>query len=637
MLATGVVAWSVQHWRLGGARREARQAELRSERLRALFLDVLRIDYTDLDSTLMRLLDCLRRGLEVERVSLWLLSPDGDAIERRALVRGSEPLPEGAARIERSTHPRYFEACRQALVVAADDAASDPRTSEFAKDYLAELGIRSMMDVPLRKFGAHIGLVCCEHTGSLRHWTTQEQNFATAVATQLTMAFEHAEHREARENLLQRTLNDAETGLPNGVWLRDRIASALDQGHSLGLIVISLVQYRLLRQIRGDEFAAALIQSVARRLRVLLPSGAVLARLEAEDLALLIAPDGDEAALAALARRVRASLNEALTVGEDLFRAEIRAGYTRAEAGVATSVDVLIGEASAAALAASKAGAETLGFDPAMRMRARRRLELEQAMRLGLERGEFEPWFQPVVDVALGRVVGLEALLRWRHPTQGILAPAEFLPEAVASGLIVPIGRATIEQAVRTHAGWLRQGLVPDIYLGVNWSAPEMLVPDSDSAILSALARHGLRPEQLLLEVTETALLHDVDLAERVLRSLVQRGVRVCLDDFATGFSSLVHVKRFPLEQLKIEGSFVQGLGRNVQDTAIVRAISGLAAELKQKIVAEGIEAPTQIGLLRSMGVNLMQGYYFAEPMPPSVVPARISTTLHRLRELQAA
>jgi EAL domain-containing protein (putative c-di-GMP-specific phosphodiesterase class I) len=257
-------------------------------------------------------------------------------------------------------------------------------------------------------------------------------------------------------------------------------------------------------------------------------------------------------------------------------------------------------------------------FDEAMRVRSAERLSLESALHRALERGEFRLHYQPAVSIRDGSVVGVEALIRWEHPERGLMLPPEFISVAEESGLIVPIGRWVLEEACRQAGRWRRFGR--ETWLSLNLSAHQLTAPGLVDEVRAALEATGTAPSRLHLEITESALMEDTAGVARVVRSLKDLGVRVSIDDFGTGYSSLAHLKRLAVDTLKIDRSFVDGLGREPEDTAIVMAVLGMAQSLGLSVVAEGVETEEQLRALRDLGCTMAQGFYFARPQPPESV-----------------
>jgi EAL domain-containing protein (putative c-di-GMP-specific phosphodiesterase class I) len=265
-------------------------------------------------------------------------------------------------------------------------------------------------------------------------------------------------------------------------------------------------------------------------------------------------------------------------------------------------------------------------FDAEMRARAARRLQVERELRLALQRDELAVHYQPVIALASGEVVGMEGLVRWNHPKRGLVEPAEFVKVAEGCGLIEPIGRLVQESACRQAVEW--QEMRPDrrpLYVSVNLSARQVASRQFADTVFECLTRTGLDPAHLRLEVTESALVEDGDAAAATLEALSRRGVRLVLDDFGTGYSSLAYLNRFPFESLKIDRSFILGLGVEQEHSAIVEAIVGMARALSLDAVAEGVENEAQLSELRRLGCDFAQGHLFSRPIPAESITEMIA------------
>jgi EAL domain-containing protein (putative c-di-GMP-specific phosphodiesterase class I) len=250
-------------------------------------------------------------------------------------------------------------------------------------------------------------------------------------------------------------------------------------------------------------------------------------------------------------------------------------------------------------------------FDEAMRADAVARLETESALRRALERGELLLHYQPDVELAGGTITGFEALVRWEHPARGLLGPAAFVPLAEETGLIIGIGEWVLREACAAAAGWPEE-----LTLSVNLSPRQLAQPDLVATVRRALAESGVDPARLCLEITESAVMESGAATTAQLRALKSLGVRLAIDDFGTGFSSLAHLRRFPVDVLKIDGMFIAGLGSEPQDASIAAAVISLAHALGLRTVAEGVETEEQLRVLRELGCNLAQGHLFARPLP---------------------
>jgi EAL domain-containing protein (putative c-di-GMP-specific phosphodiesterase class I) len=261
-------------------------------------------------------------------------------------------------------------------------------------------------------------------------------------------------------------------------------------------------------------------------------------------------------------------------------------------------------------------------FDPSMDAQALERLELETDLRHAVERGELRVHYQPIVDLATGRVSEVEALVRWLHPTRGMIPPLHFIPLAEETGLIVSIGRWVLAEAARQARRW--QDLhptLPPLTLAVNLSVRQLQRPGLVREVAEILAETGLDPSTLRLEITESVVMEDAESTEAMLRSLKGLGIELAIDDFGTGYSSLSYLSRFSIDVVKIDRSFVTELGASTRETTIIRAIVAMAKSLQLSVTAEGIETADQMRQLQALGCNKGQGYFLAKPSPPELVP----------------
>jgi EAL domain-containing protein (putative c-di-GMP-specific phosphodiesterase class I) len=277
-----------------------------------------------------------------------------------------------------------------------------------------------------------------------------------------------------------------------------------------------------------------------------------------------------------------------------------------------------------------RGGDRTELFDMAMRERAVEALAIEQELQHALDQGELRLFYQPLVNLESGDMVGAEALIRWDHPTRGLLTPDKFLPVAEESGLIVQVGAWAVGEACRRLRDWERRnGVSTPFGLAVNVSARELTHPDVVTTILTAVRRSALDPSRLTVEVTESTAMADRDSGFRALRELSDAGVRIAIDDFGTGYASLEHLREMPADILKIDRSFVAGMSANSPDSALVAAAVAMGRALEMEVVAEGIETSEQMSDLRELGCPLGQGFLFARPLPPEEIDTLLEADVH--------
>lgn len=433
------------------------------------------------------------------------------------------------------------------------------------------------------------------------------------------------ERKDFERQLIQRAFYDPLTGRPNRALFRERIARALmvTQGkrQRAGLLFLDLDNFKLVNDSLGHGAGDRLLSQVAERLRRCVGARDTVARLGGDEFAVILEQLDEDA--------------DALPVAEELiqqcrmpFDLEGREVFVTASIGIALSSqtdnapDGMLREAEVAMYQAKSAGkGQVRLFDPAKRHETMARLDLESDFRRALGRGEFVLYYQPIAEIASASVVEFEALVRWRHPDRGIVAPSEFIPLAEETGLIVPLGRWIMREACRQASAWQRQRPGSSgVAVAVNVSGRQFQSSDLVAEVARVLAETRLEANRLKLEITESSLITDLEAAIAALWRLKDLGVQVVLDDFGTGYSSLAYLRRLPIDGLKIDQSFVRGIGRGFEDAAIVRAMISLAEPLGLSVTAEGIETAEQLDALSRWNCRFGQGFLFGAPVSPSAI-----------------
>jgi diguanylate cyclase (GGDEF)-like protein/PAS domain S-box-containing protein len=434
------------------------------------------------------------------------------------------------------------------------------------------------------------------------------------------------QRKEAEDRLVHDAFHDRLTGLPNRALFMDRLGQLVRRGlredtPGFTVLFLDVDGFKTVNDSLGHSVGDQLLVEIGRRLERCLRPGDTVARVGGDEFALLLDGTGTTAEAEAIAKRLHAAMDQPFSIGG-------REGYVTLSVGIAlgdqryTRAEDILRDADIAMYRSKKSGrARSEVFDRTMHEEAVARLELETNLRLAIERQEFELHFQPIISLADGRLVGYESLLRWRHPELGLLAPDAFLTVAEETGLIVPIGWWTVEEAARHARRWWEEEKGGP-YVAVNLSATQLSQPDLIHQLRGTLMRTGAPPAALRLELTENVIMEKAEATVRTLEHLRALGVSLMIDDFGTGYSSLSYLHRFAAQALKIDDAFVAEIGPNGENSEIVRTIVALADELDMEVVAEGVETPDQLRMVRILGCRAAQGYYMAKPLPAAEAEA---------------
>ncbi|MHC8371866.1 putative bifunctional diguanylate cyclase/phosphodiesterase [Pseudomonas sp. MDT1-85] len=439
---------------------------------------------------------------------------------------------------------------------------------------------------------------------------------------------------EANRELTQLALHDTLTGLPNRVLLADRIDQAMsrvqEQGGCFALMFIDLDGFKPVNDAFGHHMGDQLLREVGLRLREDLRSQDTLARIGGDEFVLLVQLAEPNDALNLAARQV-GLIARSFRVAEHDLQISASVGIALYPGNGQTAEELLM-NADAAMYHAKGAGKNGHRFfDASMNSNARKQLQLLQDLRNAVDQQQFSLYYQPKFDAGNGRPVGAEALLRWEHPTQGMLQPDTFIDLAEKTGLIIPIGEWVLNEACRQMREWYVLGYT-DWRIAVNLSALQFCHAGLVQSVAKALATHHLPANSLTLEITETTAMSDADASMTVLQELSEMGVDLSIDDFGTGYSSLMYLKRLPANELKIDRGFVRDLEHDSDDAAIVSAIVALGQALGLRIVAEGVETDVQQDFLTQLGCDSLQGYLLGHPLPAD----RFMADIHRGEQLAA-
>ncbi len=555
-----------------------------------------------------------------EKISLRLLmiedNPDDEALVIRSIRKGGFDVEH--LRVE--NREQLLEALRQQ---DWDIVLSDYQMPEFNGLNALRTVKERAPDLPFIIVSGTIGEeLAVEAMRSGAQDYLMKDNLARlvpAIRRELNDADERRALRLARETLRHQAYHDILTGLPNRWLLRDRLeqvfAFARRQDTRPTVMFLDLDRFKNLNDTLGHLHGDQLLRAVADRLRTIISEQDTLARLGGDDFVLLFSDLPDRDAALAQARRIQEQFSQP-------FRLDGKEVYLDASIGIArypengTEPDILIKHAESAMYYAKDRGGNSIQFSSEeIQAATANRFTIENDLRCAIRNEQLQVYYQPQFDLHTGKVTGIEALVRWPHPDEGMIAPDRFIPIAEESGLILKLGKWVLRQAIADARRLQAAGCLPR-RLAVNLSARQLYHQDTLSVLQDLLTDEPLRDRFLEIEITESGIMQNPEQAVANLTALRDLGVSVAIDDFGTGYSSLAYLKRFPIDILKIDRSFVRDLALDQDDEAIIRTIIAMAETLNMQVIAEGIETREQLERLERLGCQEGQGYFYARPMP---------------------
>ncbi|HWJ95625.1 MAG TPA: EAL domain-containing protein, partial [Telluria sp.] len=510
--------------------------------------------------------------------------------------------------------PMQVLGSRYDFTPGADDAVREPRLRAWSAELRAEHGIRSGVDAAIFSGTRLFGTIGVYLQGD-RQFSSVELDFLKSIANTLATAIERA---EAKDRLTYLAQYDPLTNLPNrrrvASCLHDAISRAGDQGAACSVLVIDLDRFKNVNDMLGHGAGDQLLVQVARRLVDCVHAGDVVGRLGADEFAVVLPEVANHGQTGDVAARIVEAMARP-------FRLQGQQVYVTASVGIAGwpddggNADELLKAADTAMYSAKGNGRNNYQFFLAeMNENATHRLQTESLLRGALQRGEFELHYQPKVSLEEGKLCGFEALLRWRHPERGLVPPAEFITILEDTSMIIEVGEWIIGHVCRQQRLWQLAG-VAVVPVAINLSARQFQQSDLAAVIQRIVRASGIDPRLIEFEITESMLMTDPEAAVTTLTAIKEQGMRLSVDDFGTGYSSLAYLKRFPLDALKIDRTFVRDLPDDSDDAAITRAVISLAHHLSLEVVAEGVETVEQLRALRAYDCDVVQGYFISRPL----------------------
>jgi diguanylate cyclase (GGDEF)-like protein len=583
-------------------------------------------------------------GAKFTTATIFLDEPEGDHFSiagcagpnesyiRQLKYSPNSELPEGQGLVGC--------AFRSGQPAVANDYQSDRRTQHWHQHSHAS-GATSGAALPLLSHGRPIGVLLFMSLEA-NIFTSELVELLQRLAENVSFALENLERAEenrlAERQIRYLATHDGLTGLPNRVKFNQHLAVTIETAQAnssqFAVMFIDLDRFKIINDSLGHAAGDELLIEMSNRLRTSLTEADVVARLGGDEFVVILSAVSGCEQVSAVARSVLSALSKPLTIGdhECLGTASIGISMFPSDGGDETT---LMKHADLAMYQAKEEGKNDFRFfAKGAKTQSVERLMLETSLRHAMDLNQFAVHYQPKVDMATLQVTGVEALLRWSHPEMGDISPAKFIPLAEETGLIIPIGRWVLRTACLQNIAWQHQGVEP-ISVAVNLSPRQFLDTNLLATLDEILEESGMRPELLQLEITESMVMLNVERAVELLDAIQSRGVRLAIDDFGTGYSSMSMMKRFPIDTIKIDRSFIKDIPDDCEDKAITEAIIRMGKALDLTVVAEGVETEQQRAFLSSHACDEMQGFLFSKARPPEDIPALVAGSLEHSPPLQ--
>nr|WP_236953611.1 GGDEF and EAL domain-containing protein [Jeotgalibacillus malaysiensis] len=564
-----------------------------------------RISALELQSTVEKLCEAMAEMIQCERVSVWVFDQEGPALNAVNVYHGTHSKGEV---LHKEQFPYYFSLLQGTRVLSISDVSSDERVGELYPHYFKEAGnIRSMIDAPIVMANGVIGVICCE-TSRQTEWGKLDESLAGSFADLIAFLFDSIQQQELEKRLEHLAYYDQLTSLPNLNLFYKEADSRIEKGH-YSVCYIEIDQLHQMVDALGYDSGDLIVKKIAERFNRMLKNGEFLAKADQAHFVFLT----DRVNIEERIHQIQFLLTTPFKVNNYDVAASFSFGISQSGCSAKERLQT--------AQIALNRGKELSSrnsltyFTDEMKDTSRDHFEIEMNLRKGLELNQFTLYYQPQIKASTGMVSGFEALVRWNHPEIGLVAPDVFIPLAESTGFIVPLGEWIIEQSIRKMSE-LEQTGAENIMISVNISPRQFIHENLPEMIFRTLALYNVAPSRLCLEITESVAMEENTLVIERLNLFSEKGIRLSIDDFGTGFSAFVYLQDYPVHEIKIDREFIKVLTDNKKSKALVKTIIDLAGNLELSVIAEGVETPAQLDLLRELGCDYFQGYLISRPLP---------------------
>jgi diguanylate cyclase (GGDEF)-like protein len=597
------------------------QGEQRGRRQSYALLELAReesIISGDIERALKVITEKAADAIECHRVSVWFCDESFNEFHCMHIFDKGTHETDPAFRVMTGHNARHYARLEKTRTIAIPNTRRDRRLADFRETYIEPLRTSAVLVAPFRSNGTVNGFIVHEHVGRSRQWILDERMFASSLADFIALTLAAAGRQQAQEELRYMANYDRLSGLPNRVMFHDRLVHALAKAQrfdrKIALLFVDLDRFKGINDSLGHQVGDRVLRRIAKRLVRCVRNCDTVARLGGDEFTVILEEVEDTDKVVAVAERILETLSDPLFIDDYDLQLTCSVGIALFPDD-GSDAEMLLQNADTAMYRGKKEGRNRYQFFTSdMHEQARARLEKERDIRRAIENEEFELYYQPQVDLRTGRVIGFEALVRWQHPEFGMVMPNEFITLAEECGLIFRLGELVLRSACKQAREW-HDEFGDDFHVAVNLSVGQFLRYSVADLIAGILKETRLPPELLLLEITESLAVGEGIEALELLQGLKKLGCRLALDDFGTGSSSLSYLKRFPVDIIKIDRSFVADLEDDAHDAAIARATIGLARSLGLEVIAEGVESERQLNWLLEEGCSIVQGFLFSEPL----------------------